>query len=102
MLESRHAVFLNYHEAGLPLQASDVQGNRYHPLRLDAALLGGLTEEDRRILGFGDQRALRSGYVRPAQFPSLDRLYQLELRLALHARDFAVRVRQRLKRLFGG
>jgi hypothetical protein len=55
ILEERHAVFLNYHEAQVPLQQEDVEYYRYHPLLLNAAFLGDLTEDDCRLLGFGDK-----------------------------------------------
>ena len=54
-LEQRHAVVYNYHDPRVPLQQEDVDDYRYHPLLLSAAFLGGLTEEDQLILGFGDK-----------------------------------------------
>ena len=53
---------------------------RYHPLVLNAAFLGNMTEEDRRILGFGDQ----------AQFPS-------RLRADAEAQRASVRLSTRLR-----
>ena len=55
ILEPRQAVFLNYHHPDVRLQAEDVAYYRYHPLLLNAAFLGGLTEEDQSILGFGNK-----------------------------------------------
>ncbi len=55
MLEPRQAIFYNYHDPNVPLQAEDVNYYRYHPLLLNAAFLGNLSEEDRRVLGFGNQ-----------------------------------------------
>jgi Phytanoyl-CoA dioxygenase (PhyH) len=101
ILQPRHAVFLNYHESRLPLQRADIEGNRYHPLLLNAAFLGGLSDEDRRILGFGDKATLRPGYVRRTQFPKLDRSFQIQLGLALRLQELTVRIRSRLKRLLG-
>src|SRR5262249_46032052 len=43
ILEPRRAVFYNYHDPLVPLQAEDVAYYRYHPLLLNAAFLGGLT-----------------------------------------------------------
>ena len=60
ILERRHAIFLNYHDPSVPLQGEDVRYYRYHPLLLNAAFLGGLDEEDMRILGFGN----KTNYVR--------------------------------------
>ena len=55
MLEPRQAIFYNYHDPNVPLQSEDQTYYRYHPLLLNAALLGGLSEEDRRVLGFGNK-----------------------------------------------
>ena len=80
---------------------SDIKGNRYHPLMLNAALLGGLSEEDRRVLGFGDTRHHRPLYRRPATFPNLDRLYRAALQTGLRISDLSTRVTARAKRLLG-
>lgn len=101
ILKPRHAVFLNFHESKLPLQPSDVTGNRYHPLSLNAAFLGGLSQEDFRILGFGDKTNYRPGYTRPPMFPGLEGVYRRQLLLALQIRELSVRVRLRLKRILG-
>ena len=55
LLEIRHVVFFNYHDPSVRLQKEDIEANRYHPLRLNAAFLGNLSEEDQQILGFGDK-----------------------------------------------
>ena len=101
ILESRHAVFYNYHDPQIPLQAADVKGNRYHPLLLNAALLGNLSEEDRRVLGFGDKTNHRPLYARPSQFPLLDKTYRAWLQAALGLSDFRARVSARIKRIAG-
>jgi hypothetical protein len=64
ILERRHAVFYNYHDPGIPIQKEDVDYYRYHPLILNAALLGGLTDEDRRVLGFGNKTNYIPGFER--------------------------------------
>jgi hypothetical protein len=64
ILEPRHAVFFAYHDPNLPLQREDVEYYRYHPLTLSAAFLGNLTNEDRRILGFGNLRNFQPRYQR--------------------------------------
>jgi hypothetical protein len=56
IVQERHAVFLNYHDPSIPLQPEDVEYYRYHPLLLNAAFLGNLSEEDKRLLGFGNKR----------------------------------------------
>ncbi len=55
ILEPRQAVFFGYHDPSVPLQEEDVAYYRYHPLLLNAAFLGNLNDEDRRVLGFGDK-----------------------------------------------
>lgn len=102
ILKPRHAVFYNYHETSVPLQAADVKGNRYRPLLLNAAFLGGLSDEDRRILGFGDKNHYIADHVPRSPAPSLDRLYERQLRLGLAVRDFRIRLGGRLKRIFRG
>src|SRR5437763_785066 len=64
ILEPRQAVFLNYHDPKIPLQREDVEYYRYHPLLLNAAFLGGLSDEDCKILGFGNKTNYQPGYVR--------------------------------------
>ncbi len=64
VLEPRQAVFLNYHDSGIPLQQEDIEYYRYHPLLLNAAFLGNLTPEDQRVLGFGDKRNYQHGFER--------------------------------------
>ncbi len=72
VLESRQAVFLNYHDPAVALQREDVEYYRYHPLLLNAAFLGNLTQEDQRILGFGDKRNYQHGFVRKRRYPALE------------------------------
>src|SRR5262245_22460455 len=64
ILEPRQAVFLNYHDPNVPLQKEDVEYYRYHPLLLSAAFLGGLGDEGRQILGFGNKTNYQPGYAR--------------------------------------
>jgi hypothetical protein len=64
MLEPRQAIFLNYHDPDVPLQQEDVEYYRYHPLLLNAAFLGGLSDEDGKILGFGNKTNYQPGYAR--------------------------------------
>src|SRR6266403_2473085 len=49
MLETRQALFYNYHDPKVPLQQEDLIAYRYHPLLLNAAFLGNLSAEDQRI-----------------------------------------------------
>jgi hypothetical protein len=68
ILEPRQAVFLNYHDPNVPLQKEDVEYYRYHPLLLNAAFLGGLSDEDRQILGFGNKTNHQPGFARQSPF----------------------------------
>ena len=65
MLEPRQAVFYAYHNPAIPLREEDVSYYRYHPLLLNAAFLGDLSEEDRRILGFGNKTNFQPAFERP-------------------------------------
>jgi hypothetical protein len=65
MLESRQAVFYAYHDPSIPLREEDVSYYRYHPLLLNAAFLGDLSEEDVRILGFGNKTNFQPAFERP-------------------------------------
>ncbi len=60
---------------------------RYHPLLLNAALLGGLDTEDYRILGFGDKTNYKPDFARPPAYPTTQRV------LEARARGTAVRGR---------
>ncbi len=73
MLEPRQVVFLNYHDPAVPLQKEDRESYRYHPLLLNAAFLGNLSEEDRRILGFGDKSNYRPEFVHSAGYEGMRR-----------------------------
>ena len=65
MLEPRQAVFYAYHDPSVPLRDEDVSYYRYHPLLLNAAFLGDLSEEGRRILGFGNKTNFQPAFERP-------------------------------------
>jgi len=101
ILEPRQAVFLNYHDAGVPLQKEDIDYYRYHPLLLNAAFLGNLSAEDYRILGFGN----KSNYIHAFERRSGHRGFQAVMRTAyttkLHAGELQSRFVGKLKRLLG-
>jgi hypothetical protein len=67
ILEPRQAIFYNYHVASIPLQKEDVDYDRYPPRLLNAAVLGGLDDEARRILGFGNQTHSLPAFERQQQ-----------------------------------
>ena len=101
ILERRYAVFLNYHDASVPLQKEDIEYNRYHPLLLNAAFLGGLTEEDRRILGFGNKTNYVPCFERKSPHSTiqawLERIYGLDLVIG----EFASRVGSKVRKITG-
>jgi len=98
MLDPRQAVFYNYHDPQVRLQQEDVEYYRYHPLLLNAAFLGGLCDEDQRILGFGHKTNFQPAFERPAQTPLaykvFTRLFDEQLRL----RQLSNKLKRRLSR----
>ena len=68
VIDPRIAVFMNYRDPSIKVQEEDIKYYRYHPLILNAAFLGGLTQEDKRILGFGDHSNYIPNYERPEKF----------------------------------
>ncbi len=101
ILEPRQAVFYNYHDPRVPLQKEDVAYYRYHPLLLNAAFLGELSEEDRRVLGFGDKTNYQQDFERQENHPRfhafLGRAFDARLRL----KELGQRVGARLRRWTG-
>ncbi|HEY0723530.1 MAG TPA: phytanoyl-CoA dioxygenase family protein, partial [Pyrinomonadaceae bacterium] len=98
MLEPRQAIFYNYHDPRVRLQADDRKFHRYHPLLLNAAFLGNLSDEDQKLLGFGNKTNFIPGYARPAKLPRLYKAYSTVLNLQLHAKSFRERIVARLNR----
>jgi len=100
MLEERRACFFNYHDPKVALQKEDVDYYRYHPLLLNAAFLGDLSDEDRRILGFGNKTNFNPTFLRPLKpsvvYGALAGAHNAELQM----KSFGDRVSARLKRIF--
>jgi hypothetical protein len=98
MLEERQACFFNYHNPRVALQGEDIDAYRYHPLILNAAFLGGLSDEDQRILGFGNKTNYQPAFVRsgkPSIFYSLLCIaYNAELRVKKLKEMIGARVRR--------
>lgn len=97
MLEPRRAVFYNYHDPHVPLQKEDIDYYRYHPLLLNAAFLGNLSEADQRILGFGNQTNYLPAFEREAKHTMLQGVFRGALEVAIRAGAFRERVAARLK-----
>lgn len=101
MLEPRRAIFYNYHDPEVPLQKEDVDYYRYHPLLLNAAFLGDLSSEDRRILGFGNKKNFMPAFERRIGSPALHNVFGAALNVQLRLSDLRARVVARLRRVFG-
>jgi hypothetical protein len=97
MLEPRHALFYNYHDPDVPLSPEDIQGDRYHPLLLNAAFLGNLTAEDQRILGFGNKTNYIPNFERPMKHKLLHGFFSAAHNVNLRVQDFRVRLTTKLK-----
>lgn len=101
MLEERQACFFNYHNPNVALLQEAVDYYRYHPLILNAAFLGGLSDEDRRILGFGNMTNFQPAFVRSEQpsffYKALSVGYTAELRV----KKLKELIGARLKRTLG-
>ncbi len=102
ILEPRSAVFYNYHDPRIPLQAEDVEHYRYHPLLLNAALLGQLTPEDMNILGFGNKTHYQPTYHRQANHPWFQGCTQSLFGAKLFLGEWRQRVFGKLGRMLRG
>jgi hypothetical protein len=98
MLEPREAIFYNYHDPDVRLQKEDVDYYRYHPLLLNAAFLGDLSEEDRRILGFGNKTNYLPAFDRATKPSALYQAFSVALDAKLRVAKFQERVVGRLNR----
>jgi hypothetical protein len=99
ILERRYAVFFNYHDPSVPLQSEDIEHYRYHPLILNAAFLGCLAEEDRRILGFGNKQNYNRSFVRRSRHSAIHKAFQQVLDAQLLWDYLTETVRAKLTRI---
>lgn len=97
ILEPRRAVFYDYHDPSVQLEPNNVN-YRYHPLLLNAAFLGDLSEEDQRILGFGNTTRYVPGHEPPEKHALLQRAFTAAFNIELRARNFQERLQARLNR----
>lgn len=100
MLEPRHAVFYAYHDPTIPLQSEDVDYYRYHPLLLNAAFLGDLSDEDQRILGFGNKTNFQPAFARAGRPPFLYHAFNASVRTQIRMRHLRERLSAGLRRVF--
>lgn len=97
ILEPRHALFYDYHDPSVRLEPNNVN-YRYHPLILNAAFLGNLTAEDRRILGFGNKQNFVAAHEKPRKHTALQGVFTFAFDVELRARSFQERLIARLNR----
>jgi len=69
-------------------------------LILNAAFLGNLSQEDQRILGFGNKNNFVPAHEKPGRHETLQRAFTFALDIDLRARNLHERVMARLKRTF--
>ncbi|MGH9908263.1 MAG: phytanoyl-CoA dioxygenase family protein [Pyrinomonadaceae bacterium] len=98
MLEPRQAIFYNYHDPNVSLQAEDVNYYRYHPLLLNAAFLGNLSDEDRRVLGFGNQTNYIPAFERQGKPSFIYRTFTRAFGAQLRLRQLSERIMARLRK----
>lgn len=100
ILDPREAVFYNFHDPDIPLQAEDVEYYRYHPLILNAAFLGGLSEDDERILGFGDHDSFIQAFERKSAHTGFHAAVSRVYDALLLWSEYRSKVTARLERIF--
>jgi hypothetical protein len=101
ILEPRQAVFYGYHDPRVRLQPEDVDYYRYHPLVLNAAFLGGISPENQRILGFGNQTNFQPAFQRRDRPPLMFAGFTAVSGARLHIQHLQRRIVARLTRVFG-
>ena len=98
ILDERHAVFLTFHNPSVPLQKEDVDYYRYHPLILNAAFLGNLTDEDQRLLGFGNKTNYVHAFQRKPRHEGLQNTFRKMYEAQLRLDELQSRVKARLNK----
>jgi hypothetical protein len=99
ILEERQAVFFNYHDPNVPLQAEDIEYYRYHPLLLNAAFLGGLGEQEHKLLGFGNKTNYLSGFERQTTHTGFHQLMALSFGAKVVLGEYRRRVIGKIKKI---
>lgn len=98
MLEDRQAIFYNYHDPTVPLQREDVEYYRYHPLILNAAFLGDLSQEEQRVLGFGRKTHFQPGFERTPRHQLIQKTFHGLFVAKLLVKDLPERIKSPLRR----
>jgi len=99
ILEPRYALFYDYHDPSVPLSKEALDYYRYHPLLLNAAFLGNLTDEAQRILGFGNKIRYRPAFQRTTNHKLLYKTFNLAFAISVSISDLHERAVDRLKRI---
>ena len=99
ILEPREAIFYNYHDPAVPLQAEDVEYYRYHPLLLNAAFLGELSPEDTRLLGFGNKTHYQPNFARQTSHRRFHRLLTAAYGAKLCVGEWSGKILGKVKRV---
>lgn len=99
ILEPRQAIFYAYHDSDVPVQAADLAYYRYHPLLLNAAFLGDLSQEDQRILGFGNKASFQPAFERQDQPLFIFEFFQTANRARLRIERLRAKIIARWKRM---
>lgn len=99
IVEPRLAVFYNYHDPQVALAGEAVDYYRYHPLLLNAAFVGNLSQESQRILGFGDKRRYQPAFRRTTEHKLLYKTINLAFAASLKIDDFRERAAERMGRI---
>jgi hypothetical protein len=81
------------------LDLENIKYYRYHPLMLNAELLGNLYAEDQRILGFGNKTNFQPAFEQPVRTPIGYKTFNAAFAAQLRIGDLAERVGARLKRV---
>ena len=99
ILEPRQAIFLVYHDPQVVLDQENITYYRYHPLILNAALLGNLSAEDQRILGFGNKINFQPAFEQPARTPVGYKTFNAAFNAQLRIENLIERIGARLRRV---
>ena len=99
ILEPRLAMFYNYHDPQVTLAKEAIDYYRYHPLTLNAAFLGNLSEEAQRILGFGNKTRYFPAFRRTTKHQRLYKFFNLAFAATIWFDDVSERAGARVKRI---
>jgi hypothetical protein len=100
VLEPRWAIFYAYHDPHVSVRQEDLEYYRYHPMLLNAAFLGDLTEEDRQILGFGNKASYQDTFDPRSDNHRFEKIIRSAFDVQLRAFDLKQRTVTKLNRVF--